>query len=654
MHVNDNAAVEQYPQTKFFQACRGVFEGGGCRGAGHIGAYEAAIKCGVNFSEVAGTSAGSIIAVLVGAGANEKFLYEKCAYLKFSTLLAEPKKRISTFWWGRAGSLFFKGKNELFGKILKNGSAYSSEKLEDWLDDLLSELLPNKPRPIKFSDLILPTWVIATDLAGRRPKIWSTKDTPDAKVAMAVRSSCSIPLFFEPVESGNDFFVDGGMLSNLPSFVFDDQGNNSPALGGRILAFRLVEHQEPKTEWTLSWLVHRLIDTIISGATDLQIKMQSNISSVNINTDAVSSINFNISTEEVKLLLDSGRAAVKDFIQNEHSELNDSLASDVARYSEDELFDDLVREMVTPGKRLVVSCSGTKWYWRLFPSIAHWMFAGAEVDILVKSGSGDTRENHRRDLLKKMGAKVIETDQIPLNCFLLSHEDNRHNSVFIQDISATEYSPRGVVYIGTKHRPMIEILLKQLDQLLGSGGHSRPKLTLEEDDSNKLISLLKQGVHQYRDPKVKIEIQQVSLKQETDQAVKMIVRRVRSYKYRQIAHLAVLYEKYGIPFCKPAKIMADGQYVSSVTPPVMEKWGNNLVVIEGNTRVFYLNRMGVDSLYSLVVNNIADHPLPGRPINPREALLSTYQLPHEERISEFNYENFRSIEGAVRPTKQES
>ena len=98
-----------YPQTKFFQACRGVFEGGGCRGAGHVGAYEAAIRCGVNLSEVAGTSAGSIVAALIGAGASPEFLLRTCAYLKFSELLAEPRGDISTPWYSRLASRFLRG-----------------------------------------------------------------------------------------------------------------------------------------------------------------------------------------------------------------------------------------------------------------------------------------------------------------------------------------------------------------------------------------------------------------------------------------------------------------------------------------------------------------------------------------------------------------
>lgn len=650
MRTDGDANIAQYPQTKFFQACRGVFEGGGCRGAGHVGAYEAAIQCGVNFSEIAGTSAGSIIAVLIGAGASPEFLREKCAYLKFSELLSEPKKRISTFWLSGLVRPLFSGQNKLLWKILLNGAAYSSENLENWLDDLLAELLPHAQRPIKFSDLILPTYVVATDLSGMRPKIWSTKDTPDAKVAMAVRSSCSIPLFFEPVESGNDFFVDGGMLSNLPSFVFADHRSDT-ALGGRILAFRLIEDEKLKTEWTINWLARRLIDTVISGATTLQSEFQGNVSSIEISTGKVSGTNFNISKKEVGILLDSGRAAVMDFIRDEHLKLSDSLGLDIIRYSEDELFDDLVREMMTPGKRLIVSCVDTIWFWALFPSIAHWMFNGAEVDILIKPESCDAREKQRLDILRQMGAKIVETSKIPLNCFLLSRNDERHNGLFVRDIDTSEHSPEGVVYVGTKHRIMISIILKDLDELLGSDNRKRPMLTLEKGDSDKVISALKKGVHQYSGLNVKIEMQEVSLKQTMNSSVKMIVRRVRSFKYRQIAHLSELYDIYDIPFGMPADIKADGHYVSTVTPPVFEQWGSDLVAIEGNTRVYYSNRVGVESIQGLVVSGVVA-PLPGRPVDLQEVLLSTYHLPSNERIGGFLYDNFRSIERAARPINQ--
>ena len=40
--VNREEQSLNFPTTVFFEACRGVFEGGGCRAAAHIGAYDAA------------------------------------------------------------------------------------------------------------------------------------------------------------------------------------------------------------------------------------------------------------------------------------------------------------------------------------------------------------------------------------------------------------------------------------------------------------------------------------------------------------------------------------------------------------------------------------------------------------------------------------
>jgi predicted acylesterase/phospholipase RssA len=88
--------------TSFFKSSAGVFQGGGCRAAAFVGAYGEAIRRGVSFVEVAGTSAGSIIAALVGAGANPDDLQSAIAELDFNSFLrtAEPT-----------------GKRDLLGKL---------------------------------------------------------------------------------------------------------------------------------------------------------------------------------------------------------------------------------------------------------------------------------------------------------------------------------------------------------------------------------------------------------------------------------------------------------------------------------------------------------------------------------------------------------
>lgn len=639
-----------YPQTRFFQACRGVFEGGGTRGAAHVGAYQAAIQCGVHFSEVAGTSAGSIVAALVGAGASPDYLLKTVAHLKFGELLSEPDQRIATPWIARFVGLFLRGKYALLGKIARHGSAHSSEKIQVTVDNWLAELLPEADRPIKFKDLPLPTSIVATDLSGRRAKVWSSKETPDESVALAVRCSCSIPLFFEPVEAGTDLYVDGGMLSNLPAFVFAKERQDPQALGGRILGFRLEGEAEHSTQRSILWMIKRLIDTAISGSTKIQGELMENVSNVVVPTGKISSTNFDISNDEVDFLLESGRTAVAQFFKNEHTKLDDALAGDVARYGEDELFDDLTREMSTPGKGMIVACDDTKWFWALFPSVAHWAFNGASIDVLIQQGGWDKRERHRQELMKRMGVRITTVDEAPFKGYILNRQDDRYDAAFISHISHTQHSPSGVVYVGATHRPVIQGMARLLKQMINPTPVPPVKLELRRGDDERLIGLLKSGVNQYADPGVTLSLERVDLGQGVNK-VRLIVRRIRSYKYRQTEAFINLHKRFGIPMGMPADIFANGEYVSTITPPVLERWGDDLVSIEGNTRIFYLSHASADHIHAFVVRGVK-HPLPGIPLDPRRALISTYQLSSEERIAGFSYANFRSIEGAVRPEDQ--
>lgn len=641
---------QAYPQTNFFQACRGVFEGGGCRGAAHVGAYEAALRCGINFSEVAGTSAGSMVAAFIGAGATPEFLISTIARQRFTDFLSEPEGRITSSALVRIIGHLLRGRFDVLGRIMRRGSAYSSEYLQTWVDDRLAEILPHDtPRPILFKDLVLPTWVVATDLAGKRPKVWSTEDTPEESVALAVRCSCSIPLFFEPVPMGNDLFVDGGMLSNLPSFVFANPPKTQTALGGHILAFQLEGHDKARTGWSIDWLIQRLIDAAISGATLVQQSVQRGITRVRIPSGDISSTNFRIQDREIDFLLASGRRAVIDLIRNEHEYISAGTPADIVRYGEDEMFDDVVQEMSIPGDRLAVACTDTEWFWYLFPSVIHWIFAGARVDVLMEKRELKPSEEQRQEMLKKLGANIVEVQRLPFAGYLLERRDERHNAAFILSRDKGTYALFATVYIGAKHYAMISSLLRSFSEAAKWPAAAAINPSLRKADAQDMIGMLKRGVNQYTDDCVTLELKSVSLNG-TDTTVQMVVRRVRSYKYRQIPHLIALYAKFGLTFCEPADIVVDGQTVSKIVPPVMEKWGDALVTIEGNTRVYYLDRNKGESVVALVASGVRS-PLPGRPVAPSAALLTTYDLKINERIMAFDYNNFRAIERAARPKK---
>jgi predicted acylesterase/phospholipase RssA len=584
-------------------------------------------------------------------------MLEKCARKDFTELLTSPKGRIKTIAGAKLGRVIsapFSGvmseRQMLAREILTKGAAYSSEKIETWVDEMLAELLPGAARPIKFHSLILPTYVVATDLAGQRPKVWSTRDTPDDTVGFAVRCSSSIPLFFEPVESGNNFLVDGGMLSNLPGFVFADE--HASSLGGRLLAIQLAEPDDPTPEWNIGWLLSRLVSTAISGATNIQSRMLKNTSSISVKTGDISGTDFNLKQQDIDFLIESGRSAVESFVRNEHAELHDRFTAEEAKYSQDEMYDDLVRVMLLPGNRLVVSRNDTRWFWRLFPVIAHWLFSGASIDVVVGPllGSGDerARELQRRQILRKLGANLTERPNVEMSCFLVCHEDDRHNALFVESISQTHHSPYGIAYEGGYHRTLIGIAKEALDSQIDPARAGKPRLEIRATDPGELIGLLKSGVMQYGHGSVAIGLEEVSIGADALPMAKLIVRRVRTYKYRQIKLLCDLYERFSIDLFEPATIHADNDLVSTITPPVLEAWGDELVVVEGNTRLYHLHRNGINKTHALVARGVTD-PLPGMPTALSHVLLATSDVPSSERIENFSYSNFRSIEGAARP-----
>ena len=62
--------------------CNAVFEGGGVRGIGHVGAVCRMEQAGWQFEDTAGSSAGAIIAALLAAGYTGEELKKELASLK--------------------------------------------------------------------------------------------------------------------------------------------------------------------------------------------------------------------------------------------------------------------------------------------------------------------------------------------------------------------------------------------------------------------------------------------------------------------------------------------------------------------------------------------------------------------------------------------
>jgi NTE family protein len=99
--------------------------------------------------------------------------------------------------------------------------------------------------------------VIASDLTNGRLMVLPDDleqygiDPKTFPIAKAIRMSCSLPYFFEPVKlkSRNEtsIVVDGGVLSNFPMWLFDQQNVKKvrPVLGIRLSS---QQQERPKNE----------------------------------------------------------------------------------------------------------------------------------------------------------------------------------------------------------------------------------------------------------------------------------------------------------------------------------------------------------------------------------------------------------------------
>lgn len=223
-----------------------VFEGGGVKGIGLVGAVTRVEEAGYQFENLAGTSAGAIVAALLAVGYTGREIGEILKQLDYNRFKDE----------GKLDRLGLPGK--LLSVLFEYG-IYEGDFFERWLEGLLAE----KGKRV-FGDIRTeyPEWnyrykfqAVASDLTDHKLLVlpFDLEENfginPDSfSISRAVRMSMSIPLFFEPVKlkdrDGNThLIVDGGILSNYPIWLLDDGSDEPP---WPTFGFKLTEPDKRK------------------------------------------------------------------------------------------------------------------------------------------------------------------------------------------------------------------------------------------------------------------------------------------------------------------------------------------------------------------------------------------------------------------------
>lgn len=618
------------PKTDYFFHCWGVFEGGGVRAAAHAGAFTAAKRAGVRFGRVAGTSGGSIVAALVAAGSTPAYLRKHLEELDFESLLDKPSESDIFFesnlpLWVRLLRRFTCGRVRKVADIATYGGLYNSERLGDWVEKCLVELVrpkePQNKRPVFFSELPTPLYIVATDLTSGQPKVWSNETTGEESVALAVRHSCTIPFFFQPAKAGSTIFLDGGAISNLPAFVLNKL---SGATGerdvlSRILAFRLVEEVSGnKPVRDLLDFGKRLSAVVIDSASEIQLQLQPNVYPIPIKTGAIRSTDFDLVDEANKrFLYGRGVRDVRAFFKAESltATRGDATAHEFQGFDEKMLL--LVRQMRSCKRHFIAMGQDTYWLDHVFPSLL--LLARQEVTVTVVVSAINPsdpvnyqQESRRRRLLTLLGAKVTEQSvPILLNGFGFDLGTSQASTILTylpdKSLNSSGYEHEKVrLYTADSDPVILDILAAQVRSHTEAAIPPGLELEYATCSEQKLFERLRL-IHTYKH--AKISMQRIPVSRE----ILVMQRRIKEYKALQIRYLASDLTAEGRGLFGPLQVtLMDGKS-SIVTPPVLEKHSGSLIVIEGNARLFHCFTNGIEEVDVVLIEGVTDQlPSDGR------------------------------------------
>ncbi|MDP4145645.1 MAG: patatin-like phospholipase family protein [Bacillota bacterium] len=286
-----------------------VFEGGGVKGIAFVGAICCLEENGYEWENIAGTSAGSIIASLLAAGYTGKELRNIMMKVDYKKFLDKDKVQ-SIPIIGRPMGLF--GEKGI----------YLGDKIEEWVNNLLEKKGKTKFKHITKSGKC-PLKIITSDITKQELIILPDDlikygiDPMEYEIAKAVRMSISIPFYFKPVKfqynKGVSYFVDGGILSNFPIWIFDVRKIPAwPTFGFKLVDDKLSYTATGKTD-VISFILD-IFNTMIDRNEQIYLKDQDSVRTICIPTLGIHTTQFDISKEASLELFQSGYHSTDEFL----------------------------------------------------------------------------------------------------------------------------------------------------------------------------------------------------------------------------------------------------------------------------------------------------------------------------------------------------
>jgi NTE family protein len=284
-----------------FGWCNLVFEGGGAKCVALCGAVHALDAAGVlqHIRSFIGSSAGSIIAMMLASGYNSAEIVGELFYTEFGQLVQNG----STI-----GRIY---------QLIDDFGYNSGELIYQWLQHLLEKrgFAPNAT----FADLYAVTQrtlvVTGSNISTGHLEYFDHVRTPEMQVATAVRISISIPFYFTPVIHDEQVYVDGGVFHNYPIDCFDiDNTPNPKTLGLKLLRCPTVKPEVHKKPDSLLDYAVQMFSSTLEQVEQLHSDKIDAQRTIYVPCGNCSTFDFDLSKERKVELLRNGVEATFEFL----------------------------------------------------------------------------------------------------------------------------------------------------------------------------------------------------------------------------------------------------------------------------------------------------------------------------------------------------
>jgi NTE family protein len=156
--------------------------------------------------------------------------------------------------------------------------------------------------------------VVATDLNDAKAVHYSPKDTPNYRIADAVRASMSFPYYFQPhiCPVSGHYLIDGGVISNYPLFVLPEE-EHSRTLS--LLISGGVDTTIDLKDAEIEEVIIRPIRMVLAAKQELEMKFY-DAQSIQIKLTKFNILEFSFNEETKNSIIEIGKKAVINYFKS--------------------------------------------------------------------------------------------------------------------------------------------------------------------------------------------------------------------------------------------------------------------------------------------------------------------------------------------------